>query len=264
MVATKIGLAISGFSTIKPKIVDVLICNDLGPGFLVGRKVLNDWNLSIHYKDGTETWQAGELTVAALTAGQAARYNDGLYEARNRALAEWRPAHTLVNPQRGESLCYQWSNIPQEQINPPPLGNTRVQSVQRQKELVPATPASAVKGNRSFAAVTAAPPPVPLERRISPNPNIENDKQGKRSVPRAGKSTQPVNPGNLSFAKAGVPSNASMQLPPKAGNTQGDILFRAASSVVLPPRSIRKIQVNYPALANPPTKKTTPFSAGRY
>ena len=55
----KIGLAISGFSTIKPKIVDVLICNDLGPGFLVGRKVLNDWNLSIHYKDGTETWQAG-------------------------------------------------------------------------------------------------------------------------------------------------------------------------------------------------------------
>ena len=122
MVATKIGLAISGFSTIKPKIVDVLICNDLGPGFLVRRKVLNDWNLSIHYKDGTETWQAGELTVAALTAGQAARYNDGLYEASNRALAEWRPAHTLVNPQRGESLCYQWSNIPQEQINPPPLG----------------------------------------------------------------------------------------------------------------------------------------------
>ena len=59
MVATKIGLAISGFSTIKPKIVDVLICNDLGAEFLVGRKVLNDWNLSIHYKDGTETWQAG-------------------------------------------------------------------------------------------------------------------------------------------------------------------------------------------------------------
>ena len=41
-----------------------------------------------------------------------------------------------------------------------------------------------------------------------------------------------------------------MQLPPKAGNIQGDILFRAASDVVIPPHSIRRVQVNYPAMGN--------------
>ena len=182
-----------------------------------------------------------------MTANQAICYNDGLYADRNLALAEWRQARTLVNTQRGEVLCYQWSGIPQGQINPPPLGNTRVQAVQRQKEPVPVNPAPAVTGNCSFVAATAAPPPV-----VSVKP-------GKRSFSHAGKPTQPVNPGNLSFAKAGVPSNASMQLPPKAGNIHRDILFRAAASVVLPPRSIRKIQVNYPALVNPPGKKRHHF-----
>ena len=156
-----------------------------------------------------------------MTANQAICYNDGLYADRNPALAEWRQARTLVNTQRGEGLCYQWSGIPQGQITPPPpLGNTRVQAVQRQKEPVPVTPPPAVTGNCSFVAATAAPPPV-----VSVKP-------GKRSFSHAGKPTQPVNPGNLSFAKAGVPSNASRQPPPTAGNIHRDILFRAAASVV--------------------------------
>ena len=50
-----------------------------------------------------------------------------------------------------------------------------------------------------------------------------------------------------------------MKRPPKAGKGHGDILFRAASSVVLPPRTIRKIQVTYPSLANPPKKKRHHF-----
>ena len=50
-----------------------------------------------------------------------------------------------------------------------------------------------------------------------------------------------------------------MKLPPRPGNTHGDILFRAASSVVLPPRSIQKIQVNYPTLVNLPGKQRHQF-----
>ena len=43
-----------------------------------------------------------------------------------------------------------------------------------------------------------------------------------------------------------------MQLPPEPGNIHGDILFRAAEPVVIPPRSIRRVQVNYPAMPNRP------------
>ena len=70
---------------------------------------------------------------------------------------------------------------------------------------------------------------------------------------------QRSNPGKLSFAKAGIPSNESMKRPPKTGKGQEDILFRAASSVVLPPQTIRKIQVTYPSLPNPPDKKRHNF-----
>ena len=82
---------------------------------------------------------------------------------------------------------------------------------------------------------------------------------GKISHAKAGSPSIPDDPGKLSFAKAGIPSNASMRLPPKPGNTHGDILFRAASAVVIPPRSIRKVQVSYPAVANPPGKKRHHF-----
>ena len=41
-----------------------------------------------------------------------------------------------------------------------------------------------------------------------------------------------------------------MQLPPGPGKPHGDILFRAAEPVVIPPRSIRRVQVNYPAMPN--------------
>ena len=120
--------------------------------------MLNDWNLSIHYKDGTETWQAGEQTVPARNAVDAVLYNEGLYRERKDT---WEQSRTLINPRRGEGICYQWSDIPQGQINPP-LRQPGVQSVQRQKEPVPDNPASAEKGNRSFADVTADPPPVTL------------------------------------------------------------------------------------------------------
>ena len=98
---TQIGFAISGLSMLKPKIVDVMICKSMGAQFLVGRKVLNDWNLSIHYQDGKETWQAGELTVPALDAHEAVAYNEGLYKDRNPALDPWKQARTLINSFQG-------------------------------------------------------------------------------------------------------------------------------------------------------------------
>jgi len=50
-----------------------------------------------------------------------------------------------------------------------------------------------------------------------------------------------------------------MKLPPEAGKPHRDILFRAASAVVLPPRSVRRIQVSSPAVTNLPGKKRHHF-----
>ena len=100
----KIGLAVPGLSTLPPKIIDMMICKSLDAKFLIGRKVLNDWDVSIHYRSGTETWQAGELTVPAMNAREAEEYNNGLYKFRNPTLDPWRWAHTLTNPHRGPEI----------------------------------------------------------------------------------------------------------------------------------------------------------------
>ena len=76
---------------------------------------------------------------------------------------------------------------------------------------------------------------------------------------QASKTKQSTNAGKFSLNKAGNPSKGSVNLPLKPGKPHGDILFTAASNVVLPPRSIQKIQVSYPALANLPGKQRHKF-----
>ena len=75
----KIGLAISGLSELQPQIIDMMICSSVGRQFLLGRKLMNDWNISIHYQDRRETWHAGEQTVSTLNCDEAIAYNKGLH-----------------------------------------------------------------------------------------------------------------------------------------------------------------------------------------
>ena len=42
----EMGIAISGLDTVHPKLINVVICEDLGPEVLIGRKLMIDWRLS--------------------------------------------------------------------------------------------------------------------------------------------------------------------------------------------------------------------------
>ena len=106
----KIGLAISGLSELQPQIIDMMICNSVGRQFLLGRKLMNDWNVSIHYQDRRETWQAGEQTVSALNRHEAVEYHRGFYAGMFRSKKGERDTgkkpSTLVNPKRVDSKHY--------------------------------------------------------------------------------------------------------------------------------------------------------------
>ena len=133
----------------------------VGRQFLLGRKLMNDWNVSIHYQDGRETWQAVEQTVSALNRHEAVEYNKGFYAGMFRSKkGEWdtgKQPSTLVNPKRGDSKRYQWAEVPQGKIKPP-LEKPRVQSVQCLKGSVSDNAPPPQKGKPSFSEIPADAP----------------------------------------------------------------------------------------------------------
>ena len=94
-------LAISGLPSLVPNEVKVLLCDNLSPDFLIGRKALSNWNLSVHYHNNNrESWHAGDHRVMALSARAATEYNAGFFSERGLAPGEWTRATTVVNPFR--------------------------------------------------------------------------------------------------------------------------------------------------------------------
>ena len=173
----QIGLAMPGLNKLQPTIVDMMICKSLSSNFLMGRKMMNEWNMSIHYLNGTETWQAGEQRVPAKTANEALVFNDGLKQVRYLAETQRDGTRALIkiNPLRGASIRYQWADISQGRMDPPPLKQARVQSVQKQNDSVPIPRSPTKKGNPPISKTPADPPQKPC-----PTSNIENgNKSGK-------------------------------------------------------------------------------------
>ena len=117
----EIGLAMPGLDNLRPTIVQMMICKSLSSDFLMGRRMLDDWDLSIKYKGKTETWIVGNQQVRAQTARQAREYNRGLigldyvYETQQ----GWR-ASMKINSGRGPWKRYRWADITQSFLPPPP------------------------------------------------------------------------------------------------------------------------------------------------
>ena len=118
----QIGLAMPGLNKLQPTVVDMMICKSLGSDFLMGRKMMNEWNVSIHYLNKTETWQAGKQTVPAKTANEALVFNEGLKQVRylTETQQDGTRASIKINPLRGASIRYQWADISQGRMDPPP------------------------------------------------------------------------------------------------------------------------------------------------
>ena len=122
--------------------------------------MMNEWNMSIHYLNRTKTWQAGKQRVPAITAREARMFNKGLQQARylNETQRDGTRASIKINPYRGMYTRYQWADISQGRIDPPPLKQTRVQSDQNQKDPVPIPRPPIKKGNPPISKTPANPP----------------------------------------------------------------------------------------------------------
>jgi hypothetical protein len=94
-----------------PANVEVLLCDNLSPDFLIGRKALSRWNLSVnYYNNNQESWHAGDHRVMAMSAREAAEYNAGFFSVERSASREW---HRVKS---GERM------IPPLLTPPPPTG----------------------------------------------------------------------------------------------------------------------------------------------
>ena len=86
----------------------------------MGRRTLDDWDLSIKYQGKTETWIAGGQRVRAKTAKEAREYNQGLigvdymYETQPGGRASMK-----INKGRGIWKRYTWADIDRN-LWPPP------------------------------------------------------------------------------------------------------------------------------------------------
>ena len=228
----QIGLAMPGLDGLPPTIVDMMICNSLNSDFLMGRRMMDEWDLTIQYKGKTESWIVGNQLVPAKTAKEAIEFNQGLdgvedvYETQ-----QGKRAVRKFNRLRGPWKHYRWADIAKRWApETPPFEKINVQSAQTQQ------------GQRIPAPVKTGKPllsnnPVVHARKPCPTPNIGNGNKSGKTCMRS------PNP----------------KVENESGNKPKDILLRAASDVVLKPRSIRKIQVTHPSVPNLPGKQRHHF-----
>ena len=104
-------LAIAGLTTLSPTDVSILVCDNLEPDFLVGRKSLTNWELSVHYRNKKETWQAGDQYVNAMTQREAKLYNEGLNSGGRPPPDGWAQTRELFNDYRALETCYGWTAV---------------------------------------------------------------------------------------------------------------------------------------------------------
>ena len=87
----------------------------------MGRRMLDDWDLSIKYQGKTETWIAGGQRVRAKTAKEAREYNKGLIGVDYRyEMQQGGRASMKINRDRGNWKRYTWADIAQDLLPPPP------------------------------------------------------------------------------------------------------------------------------------------------
>ena len=116
----QIGLAMPGLDGLRPTIVEMMICKSLSSDFLMGRRMLNDWSLSIKYQGQTEAWIVGQQQVFAKTASEAREFNKGLNGVRYMyETQQGKRASMKINEQRGMWKRYQWADITQRWLPPP-------------------------------------------------------------------------------------------------------------------------------------------------
>jgi len=118
----QIGLAMPGLDGLPPTIVEMMICNSLSSDFLMGRRMLDDWDLTIKYKGKTESWIVGEQQMFAKTAIQAREFNKGLDNVKDTyEMQQGKRAVSKFNKLRGQWNHYRWADITQSWVpNPPP------------------------------------------------------------------------------------------------------------------------------------------------
>ena len=120
----KLKLAIVGLPSLVPTEVDVLICDTLGPDFLVGRKALAEWDLYVQYKGNQETWYAGDQQVSAMSQRDAEDYNEGFISERSLGPDEWAQARKVFNDNRIGTRSG-WTTVSRgnkgSKLNPPPV-----------------------------------------------------------------------------------------------------------------------------------------------
>ena len=106
----KLRLSIVGLTSLIPTDVDVLICDKLGPDFLVGRKALAKWELSVHYRGKQKTWQAGDQQVSAMSQRGAEEYNGGFISEWRLCPDEWARTREVFNNNR-TGTCFGWTTV---------------------------------------------------------------------------------------------------------------------------------------------------------
>ena len=104
-------LAISGLTTLSPELVSILVCDNLDPDFLIGRKLLTNWEVSVHYRNKQETWQAGDQFVEAMSQREAKVYNEGLNLGERPPPERWAQTREWFNDHRNMGTCYGWTAV---------------------------------------------------------------------------------------------------------------------------------------------------------
>ena len=108
----KMKLAISGLTTLPPTPITILVCDNLEPNFLVGRRALNKWKLDVAYRGKKETWKALGMSVEAMSYRDSEKYNKGLIPEGHRSREEWEQSRVWFNRNRDPTTCYGWNYVP--------------------------------------------------------------------------------------------------------------------------------------------------------
>ena len=145
-------LSVAGLPALSPIPAKVTLCNSIEPDFLVGKILQDQWDWSIHIKDGRERWQAGGDSVATLTTAEAALFNAGIPEQGQAGYHPQLAGQVSVNLNQCKTTVY-----PARDCDPP---------IQQMSH--PPNPPSGTSSSSSVGSTV---------------PRLQTQKYGKRRVP---------------------------------------------------------------------------------
>ena len=173
-----------------------------------------------------------------LSQNEAHEFNRVLVEGRGRCSpTEWAQTREVWHPFRPEPERA-WTLVTKGgKSNPTPSSAKRVQAAQPDRRAAPPKAGTTHPGKLSPPQTPR--PPVPPDPgklavqaaqpdRCAAPPKAGTTHRGKTSSLQTPRPPVPTDLGKLAFAKPGIPTARSMQLPPGPGKPHGDILFRAA------------------------------------